>query len=127
MNAIEFPEWLQQQMDERGWDQATLSARSRLTNGAISHVLTGSRKAGVDFCIAVARAMGIPREDVFKARGWLSEKPRPVVAADADPRLIEMAEAVRSLPIEQRELILDVWESTLKAVGIKFGKDSQTE
>jgi transcriptional regulator with XRE-family HTH domain len=123
VSAIQFPDWLQEQLDTRGWDQAALAERSRLTNGAISHVLNGSRQAGVDFCIAIARAFGIPREEVFKVRGWLSDQPRPIVPPDADPRLVEMAEAVRKLPFEERERILDVWEATLKAVGVKYRPD----
>lgn len=119
MAPLQFPEWLQEQLDSRGWDQAKLAKRSGLTRGAISHVLNGDRQAGVDFCIAMARAFGIAREEVFKVRGWLLQQPSPVISVDANPRLVEMAEAVQELDFAQQELILDVWEATLKAIGIR--------
>lgn len=117
---MEFANWLQNELNNRGWDQAELSRRSEITKAQISRVLVGDRSAGVDFCIAVARALGIPREEVFRARGWLLREPQQVVTSDADPRLIKMAEAVRLLPFEKREQILVTWGNTLKLAGVDY-------
>lgn len=114
---MEFPEWLRNEIEKRGWDQSELARRMETHPGTVGNVLTGNRQAGPDFCIAVARALGIPREDVFRARGWLLKETQPVAAPDADPRLINMAESVRKMPAEDQEKILLAWQAVLIASG----------
>lgn len=118
MQPDNFAEWLQTELNSRAWDQHDLARRSGLTNGAISHVLNGTRQAGVDFCIAIARALGIPRHEVFRLRGWLLDQAITVLPADADPRLVRLSELVQALSPAHRELVLDAWEATLKAAGL---------
>ncbi len=38
------------------------------------HIINGTREAGAEACIAIAYALGYPREEVFRARGLLSQK-----------------------------------------------------
>lgn len=117
---MEFSKWLQAELNNRGWGQSDLARRSGLSTSQISNVLNGGRDAGPDFCIGVARALGISREEVFRQRGWLLREPTLVVPADADTRLTDLAETVRQLNQDLRDLILDGWEMVLHVAGIEL-------
>lgn len=117
---MEFNEWLQAELNKRGWDHADLVRRTGLSSGGISHVMNGDRKAGPDFCIAVSQALGIPRETVFRARGWLLRNPQDPLAPDADPRVNAMWQAVNHLPPLQREAMIEAWGATLRAAGVDY-------
>ncbi|KAA3644519.1 MAG: XRE family transcriptional regulator [Chloroflexi bacterium] len=102
MTEIDFPQWLQDEMDQRAWTQADLARHSKLTTGAISHVMSGNRKPGPDFCNAVARAFKFPPELVFKRAGLLPES----INSD-DPRLKEINYLLPGLPEDERQDIVE--------------------
>lgn len=124
---MEFSEWIRLEMEKRGWSQSEMARRMEVDPGTLGNVLNGNRQAGPDFCIAVARALGVSREEVFRARGWLLREPQQIVASDADPRLIKMAEAVRPLPFSLRERVLNLWASSLEALEIPYENISTTD
>lgn len=70
MSAI-FGDWLQSQMDERGWSRATLARKAKMTTGAISHIINETRGAGPEFCLAISDALRIPPEEIFRRAGLL--------------------------------------------------------
>ena len=74
MSAIYFSEWLQEEMNKRNLTQADLVRLSGLTSAAISRIMTGSRGAGPEACLAIARALDLPEEEVFRRAGLLSAK-----------------------------------------------------
>ena len=98
-----FSEWLQEELASRGWSAADLARRARLTTGAISHVINGSRRPGPDFCRAVARALGYPQELVFRKAGLIDDPPPP----DYDPNLRIALHLLANLPPEERQEILE--------------------
>lgn len=114
--AMDFSDWIQEQLAARGWDQAELARRMNMTSAQVSRVVTGGRGAGVDFSIALARALGVPREEVFRARGWLLRAPAETIHPGTDPRAALLAKAASALQPGERERLLDVWESALVAV-----------
>lgn len=67
----EFSAWLQQEIAKRGWDQAELARRSKITPGQVSHILSGDRKPGSTACRGIARALQLPPEEVFRHAGLL--------------------------------------------------------
>lgn len=74
---MDFAAWLQNELQTRRWIQADLleSAKSRgyaLTSPQLSRILSREQQAGIDSVIAIAHGLGLPRESVFRARGWLS-------------------------------------------------------
>ncbi|MHB9133540.1 MAG: helix-turn-helix domain-containing protein [Armatimonadota bacterium] len=71
MSAEEFTAWLQEQLDRRGWDQAELARRSRITNAHISRIMSGENQAGPEASLKIARALHLPPEDVFRHAGLL--------------------------------------------------------
>ncbi|MBA3533695.1 MAG: helix-turn-helix transcriptional regulator [Ardenticatenales bacterium] len=113
---MDFAEWLQGELDRRGWDQAELARRSGITTAQVSRVISGGRNAGADFCIAIANALNLSREEVFRARGWLLSEPEKVVPPGTDPLVTQVAEELISLPVELRELSVRAILAVLKAV-----------
>lgn len=76
MTNIDFSTWLQAELDRRSWIQADLltSAKARgysITSPQLSRILSREQQAGIDSVIAIAHGLGISREVVFHARGWL--------------------------------------------------------
>ena len=68
MLAMEkFILWLEEKLVERGWSQSDLSRHSNLSRATISNVLSGKRKPGIEFLVAIANSFKIPPEDVFRA------------------------------------------------------------
>jgi transcriptional regulator with XRE-family HTH domain len=87
MVDIYFPDWLKFQIDQRGWTQADLARYANTTRSAINGLIKGSRGPGADLSRAIAHAMNLPTEVVFRAAGLLPPKP----AAD---EIIEQAEHI---------------------------------
>jgi transcriptional regulator with XRE-family HTH domain len=62
-----FIEWLEEKMADRGWSQADLSRHANISKATVSNVLSGKRKPGIEFLVAIANSFKIPPEDVFRA------------------------------------------------------------
>jgi transcriptional regulator with XRE-family HTH domain len=118
--TVEFTDWLRAELEKRAWDQSELARRMQSHPGTVGNVLNGNRQAGPDFCIAVARALGMPREEVFRARGWLLRNPQDSLAPDADPRVNAMWQTVNQMPPLQREAMIEAWGATLRAAGFDY-------
>ena len=111
-----FANWLQQQLNERGWSHSDLARRCNVTPAQISRVIAGSRGAGPDLCIAIAKGLNLPREEVFKARGWLLSDLENSFGPDLDPRVEKLAQEINDLPFYSRELALDAIEPVLYSI-----------
>ncbi len=70
-----FGSWLLQQIESKQWRQADLARASNLDSAVISNLVNGRRGPGEDTCRAIAKALGLPPEEVFRAAGLLPPKP----------------------------------------------------
>ncbi|MHB9130377.1 MAG: helix-turn-helix domain-containing protein [Armatimonadota bacterium] len=66
-----FATWLQEQLTQRGWDQAELARRSGVTTAHISNIMAGERNVGAQVSRKIARALHLPPEQVFRQAGLL--------------------------------------------------------
>ena len=108
----EFSGWLQDKIDKREWTQADLARKTDLSRAAVSQVLSENRRPGPEFCRAIARALDLPEEEVFRQAGLLSPKAeeppnlgewiRMFVLADEDER-DRMLEVARTLSQRSRK------------------------
>ena len=73
-----FGKWLGGELSRREWRQADLAHRAGLTNGTVSRIMKGSRRAGPEVCRALAAALDMPPEHVFRMAGLLPPDPAPV-------------------------------------------------
>lgn len=116
-----FEKWLQQELDKRGWDQNELAKRSeragyKISQSQLSRIMSGERQAGPDACIAIAYAFGIPREEVFRMRGWLLREPEETIAPGRDPRVRALAERLDAMPPVRREKVMNSLEAILHTI-----------
>ena len=88
-----FNEWLLQKIEESSLSYSEISRRSKaggykgISHARISQVVSGEMP-GNRFCIAIARGLKIPREEVFRQAGKLDPLP---------PAVIEEHEVIRIL------------------------------
>jgi transcriptional regulator with XRE-family HTH domain len=99
MSREEFTDWLQKEIEQRGWTVAELARRAEVAHGTINNVMSGMRNPGLDLCCALAHALGVPEVEVLWRAGLLRERPATV----DQPWLAEIIEAARQLTPEKRE------------------------
>lgn len=66
-----FTEWLQNEMDKRGWSQSECARAADLNRAVINKLLNGKCKPQPVTLIAIARGFKIPVETVYRAAGLL--------------------------------------------------------
>lgn len=75
-------QWLLQQLHGRDWRAADLAHRAGITEATLSRILSGKRKAGPEVCAALADALQVPAEQVFRIAGLLPSVPDAVEQED---------------------------------------------
>jgi transcriptional regulator with XRE-family HTH domain len=76
-------EWLSSQLEQRGWSHSDLARRAGVTRAQVSRVISETRGAGPEFCVAIARALNESPIKIFQLAGLLPYRADP----DEDPRL----------------------------------------
>ncbi len=69
-------------LGERAWSQADLAKRSGLSPGQISRIINGSRQAGFEACMKIAKACDLSFDLVCHQAGLMSAKTNLDSAAD---------------------------------------------
>ncbi len=72
----EFIKYLEGGLAIRNWKQADLARKSGVSTGYISQILNGVRSPGVEFCKSIARAFGVPAENVLLIAGLIDAPSR---------------------------------------------------
>ncbi len=98
----EFVTWLNDELNKRGWSNSELGRRANKSPAAISMVLSGQNKPGWDLCHGIARAFGIPSEQVFRLTELMPKLP----ASENEETLQNLLELVRLMDVEERREIL---------------------
>jgi len=70
-----FVTWLDNELNEREWTRADLARRAGITQSSLSMIYNESRSPGPDTLTAIAKALGLPPETVFRAAGILPPAP----------------------------------------------------
>lgn len=105
MGNIEFAEWLEEQVAERGWSFRELARRSDMAASTISKVASRSLLPSCEFCIAISRPLGLSAEQVLRIAGILPVLPSPVTEER------EALAIFRSLPGNLRVVALNILRS----------------
>lgn len=82
-----FSEWLAIEAVTRDWTQADLARKSGLNRAVISKILSDRSDPSPDSCKALAKALKLPIEEIYRAAGLLPHKPEADV-------IIERAEYI---------------------------------
>jgi plasmid maintenance system antidote protein VapI len=97
----ELRTWLSQELDRRGWSHSELGRRAGVSQAAISSTISGDRKAGADFCVKVAHALGESPEKVLRLADIL-----PMSPTSDNATLQELIELAQNLPLEDQDELL---------------------
>lgn len=124
-----FSSWLLQELNKRNWGQNDLSraakrAGYKLSQAQISNIINNNRKAGGDTCIAIAHALGVPREEVFRARGWLLREPQQVVPPNTSPKAAQVIRLLTELPLDAQEAASEALYGQLRVIRRFAGLDN---
>jgi len=69
--ANTFSDWLLAELEKREWSQSDLARRAKVSNAAISDVLSGRRNVGRNLAASIAEGLKLPIEDVYREAGIL--------------------------------------------------------
>lgn len=102
MAKIDFPNWLQDELNERGWSQSDLARESGIMPASISRILQGTRNPGPEACTAIANALGFPVETIFRVAGLLPER------VDIDEETQQMMHLFEQLADDDQEALISL-------------------
>lgn len=98
----DFAAWLEGELAARNWRPADLARAADLPQATVGNVINGNREVGLKVALAIAGALGLPPDTVFRRAGLLPAQPGP----ERDPTFQEILEVMRSLsPDERREIV----------------------
>jgi transcriptional regulator with XRE-family HTH domain len=97
-----FTDWLNHELEHRGWSYNELGRRAGLSSGGVSVVMTERQNPGYEFCVKVAQALQELPENVLQLAGLLPPLPPEVAEAREADRLL------RLMTPERRRIALDV-------------------
>lgn len=79
--------------------QSDLSRKSGLSRAAISALINGTRGPGIESCQKIARALGLPLDEVYRAAGLMPPAP------DKNELIERISHEIDSLPKDEQESI----------------------
>lgn len=95
--SLRFAEWLQLEMDKRGWSQSDCARACDLNRAVINKLLNGKCKPQPVTLIAIARGLKIPVETAYRAAGLLPPIP------DGDDSTQEVLHLFKNIQSPQRK------------------------
>jgi transcriptional regulator with XRE-family HTH domain len=97
-----FRAWLSEELNQRGWSHNELARKAKVSQAAVSSILSGNRNAGAEFCIKIARALEQTPEKLLR----LAEILPPLPSEENDPTLRKLFDTLRNMSSEQRKEVL---------------------
>lgn len=101
-NKIDFVVWLEDILITKNLTASELAKRAHIDKGIISRVLNRERKPSTETLAAIANALKIPTEEVFRKAGILPEKP------EIDPLMEDLLYTLSRLPQEDQDELLEL-------------------
>lgn len=103
-----FGDWLNDVLQERGWSQAELARRAKVSRATISDIISGKARVGANVARSIASALKLSEEEVYRKANLL---PTADPVNDAAARL---AHRIAQLPVEEQEFIDTVIDGLYK-------------
>ena len=94
--------WIEHEINTRGWSIRELARRSELAPTTISDVLGNRARAGLQFCNGIARAFKVPPERVFREAGLL---PAVIIGQDDEQKKKELDDYWKYLTTGERDTL----------------------
>jgi len=100
MDKAVFSQWLNEKLISKSLTQAQLAKRSGLSRQAISNFVNQVSLPSTESCMALARGLGLPSDQVLEAAG------HRVSAPGSNPTLEEANFKLAQLPAWQQRLVI---------------------
>ena len=94
---LRFSEWLQSELDKRGWSQSDCARSANLNRAVINKLLNAKSQPQPSTLAAIARAFKIPIETAYRAAGLLPPN------HDQDDSIQELIHIIKSIQSPQRK------------------------
>jgi len=98
---IDFPGWLQEQMDARGWGQADLANRAGINRQVVWGWLNRRKKPTEEYLVKIANAFEIPPQEILRVAGVLP------IEANHDPLTEAILHLIHDLDTDTKNDILE--------------------
>jgi transcriptional regulator with XRE-family HTH domain len=96
-----FGDWLLREIKKRDWTSSDLAKAARISRGTLSNILSGTRGLGNNTINAIAKALKLPPEQVYRAAGFLPPK-------SEEEELIEKIKYIfETLPPEEQDNVIE--------------------
>lgn len=122
-NLIEFAEWLKKEMEKRGLRQVDLARRTGIGTGQISRILNMERGVGPESAVAIARALKIPPETVFRKAGLLP--PAPDEPLDHTPKVREIVHLYEQLEDRDQDEVLAIVRTIVEEKLLRYAQQAK--
>jgi transcriptional regulator with XRE-family HTH domain len=105
--------YLNAEMDRRGWSLRQIARRAAISHTTVVKMANGIGRPEVETCQALARALEIPVEDIFRLAGILPAAPSPnrgvrvVYEVNGDDLVLQLW---RALSPEDQRIVRDLME-----------------
>ncbi len=103
-----FGTWLLNELESRGLSQSELARMAGLARGTLSNLINGTRGRGPDSIEAIARALKLPPELVFREAGLLPSKP------SRDDETEELNYLIEQLPPDKKPIARSILKALLE-------------
>lgn len=114
MDLFAFSEWLRGELERQNMTQADLVQSSGLSVAQISRIINLKSEPSKDALIAIARALDLPPDEVFRAAGILPPTPPNT---ELDQRVLHYLHQLHPEDQERVMLYLEVLASRYKYDG----------
>lgn len=126
---MDFSTWLSEKLKRNGLSRGELTQNAhkhgyKISRGQITHILNGTRQAGPEACIAIAAGLGVSREEVFRARGWLLQEPEQVIPPQATPDVAKLIRDLTSLDDDTQKRVTQNLQYNLETI-LHFVKEQR--
>ena len=95
--SLRFTEWLQIEMNKRGWSQSDFARACDLNRAVINKLLNGKCRPQPATLMAIARGLRIPVETAYRAAGLLP------MSAEGEEPIQELIYLFKSIQSSQRK------------------------
>jgi transcriptional regulator with XRE-family HTH domain len=95
--SADLKHWIHEQLEKRGWSMREASTRAGLSEGRISQIMR-DQVPGIEACIKMAHAFGVPPTYVLFLAGYLERDPSRGVPPELQ-NILDMLESMRDEPL----------------------------
>ena len=99
-----FIDWLVSELRARGWSHNRLAQEAGIAQSTISMIVKGRNRPGLDFCVGVARALGVTEVEVLRRAGLIT-----AFEPDVDPLTLQsIRDALQETTAAERQELLEI-------------------